>query len=356
MNPSHLLRRGAVVLLAAAFAATGGCAVKPADIHSERIDYGEVLLRSWKDQMLLNTVRIRHMDPPMLLDVASIIHQHAVEGETTASATFDPGKWSGLFGTVSGTSHYENRPTFTYAPVHGEQFTRTMLTPVHPAVLSFLLESGWPVDILFRTYVKRVNGLRNRRGTGRYLRPADEEFERLIELMQQFQIEDQLHMQLVRLGGKAGTENIVLALPDEDSERAREIRKLLGLAPDARQIAINYGSVQQGDQDIALLTRSMVEVMLEFSSSVEVPDESVADGRTLPVLRSDAAAGPALRIRSSDTVPTDAYASALYGGRWYWIDNRDFASKTIFTTALIILSLMETGGTSVAPVVTISTN
>lgn len=344
-----------MVLLAAALAAGPGCHVDSANIRSERIDYGEVLVRSWKDQLLLNTVRIRHMDPPMLLDVASIIQQHAIESDATASATFDPGKWSGLFGTVSGTSHVEHRPTFTYAPVQGEQFTRTMLTPVQPAVISFLLESGWPVDILFRTYVKRVNGLRNRRGTGRYLRPADPEFDRLIALMQKFQVDDQLHMQLVRAGGKVGTESLVLVFPDKDSEPAREVRKLLGLAPDARQITIGYGSVQQGDQDIAVLTRSMVEVMLEFSSSVDVPEEDVASGRTMPVLAADAAAGPTLRVRCTESEPADAYASALYHGRWYWIDDKDFASKTIFTTALFILSLTETGGTAVAPVVTIST-
>jgi hypothetical protein len=356
MNPNHPLRRGAIVLLTAAMAAAAGCKVDAGDIHTERIDYGEVLVRSWKDQLLLNTVRIRHMDPPMLLDVASIIHQHAVTGEAAASATFDPGKWSGLTGTVTGSSHFENRPTFTYAPVHGEQFTRTMLTPVHPNVIAFLLESGWPVDILFRVYVKRVNGLRNRRGTGRYLRPADPEFDELIRLLQQFQIADQLHMQLVRQGDKVGTESLVLALPGQDSEPARRVRKLLGIAPDARQISIGYGSVQQGDQDIALLTRSMVEVMLEFGAAVDVPETDVAEGRTLPVLLGDAAAGPSIRIHSSVAEPTDTYASALYHGRWYWIDDKDFASKTIFTTALLILSLTETGGTSVAPVVTISTN
>ena len=356
MHPNDPLRRGTVALLALVTAASAGCGVDAGNIHTERIDYGEVLVRSWKDQLLLNTVRIRHMDPPMLLDVSSIIHQHAVEGETTASASFDPGKWSGLVGTLSGTAHFENRPTFTYSPVHGEQFTRTMLTPVHPAVLSFLLESGWPVDILFRTYVKRVNGLRNRRGTGRYLRPADPGFERLIALLQQFQVEDQLHMQLVRLDGKAGNENLVLVLPETDSEPVREVRKLLGLAPDANQVTIGYGSMQRGDQDIALLTRSMVEVMIEFSSAVDVPESDVADGRTLPVLRPDADAGPSIHIRSSDGEPADTYASALYHGRWYWIEDRDFASKTIFTTALLILSLTETGGTSVAPVVTISTH
>lgn len=349
-------RRGAlIVLAAAALAGAPACTVDPANIRTERIDYGEVLVRSWKDQLLLNTVRIRHMDPPMLLDVASIIQQHAIEGDTTASATFDPGKWSGLFGTVSGSAHFENRPTFTYAPVQGEQFTRTMLTPVQPAVISFLLESGWPVDILFRTYVKRVNGLRNRRGTGRYLRPADPGFDRLITLMQKFQIDDQLHMQLVRPGGKAGSETLVLVLPSSDTDPAREIRKLLGLAPDARQITIGYGSVQQGDQDIAVLTRSMVEVMLEFSTSVDVPETDVSSGRTMAVLAPDAAAGPTLRVRCTDTEPEDPYASAMYHGRWYWIDDKDFPSKTIFTTALFILSLTETGGTAVAPVVTIST-
>ena len=356
MDPDALLRRGAFALLAAAFVAAPACKVDSGNIHTERIDYGEVLVRSWKDQLLLNTVRIRHMDPPMLLDVASIIHQHAISGDAGAAATFDPGKWSGLTGTVTASSHFENRPTFTYAPVHGEQFTRTMLTPVQPAVLAFLLESGWPVDILFRVYVKRVNGLRNRRGTGRYLRPADAEFDRLIALLQQFQIEDQLHMQLVRQGDKPGTESLVLALTGEGSERAGEVRKLLKLAPDAQQVPIGYGSVQQGDKDIALLTRSMVEVMLEFSSTVDVPEEDVKEGRTLPVLAPDKASGPSLRIRSSDTEPTDAYASAFYRNRWYWIDDRDFASKTIFTTALLILSLTETGGTSVAPVVTISTH
>src|SRR5262245_42318187 len=319
-----LLRHAAPALLAVALVAGPGCNVDSGNIRTERIDYGEVLVRSWKDQLLLNTVRIRHMDPPMLLDVASIIHQHAISGDAGAAATFDPGKWSGLTGTVTASSHFENRPTFTYAPVHGEQFTRTMLTPVQPAVLAFLLESGWPVDILFRVYVKRVNGLRNRRGTGRYLRPADADFDRLIGLLQQFQIEDQLHMQLVRESGKAGTEALVLALSGQDAERAAEVRKLLKLSPDAQQIPIGYGSVQQGDKDIALLTRSMVEVMLEFSSTVDVPEEDVKEGRTLPVMRPEEGKGPSLRIHSSAAEPTDTYASAFYRDRWYFIDDRDF--------------------------------
>jgi hypothetical protein len=38
---------------------------------------------------------------------------------------------------------------------------------------------------------------------------------------------------------------------------------------------------------------------------------------------------------------------------WFWIDNRDFRSKSIFSFLLLLTSLAETGVTPQAPVITV---
>lgn len=39
---------------------------------------------------------------------------------------------------------------------------------------------------------------------------------------------------------------------------------------------------------------------------------------------------------------------------WFWIDDRDYPSKRLFSFLMFVMTLTETGGKSGAPVVTIS--
>jgi hypothetical protein len=44
-----------------------------------------------------------------------------------------------------------------------------------------------------------------------------------------------------------------------------------------------------------------------------------------------------------------------YRGTWYWIDDRDFASKRVFTALMLLVNLVERPGEVQLPVITIPT-
>jgi len=57
-----------------------GCvSVGPQTVGRDRFDYTGALGDSWKEQMLINTVKLRYGDSPVFLDIASVISQYSVE-------------------------------------------------------------------------------------------------------------------------------------------------------------------------------------------------------------------------------------------------------------------------------------
>ena len=64
---------------------------------------------------------------------------------------------------------------------------------------------------------------------------------------------------------------------------------------------------------------------------------------------------PLMRVQSTEEVPTDAFVTVKYRGYWFWIDDKDFQSKKVFSFLMFLFSLAETGAPSQAPVLTIPT-
>jgi hypothetical protein len=138
------------------------------------------------------------------------------------------------------------------------------------------------------------------------------------------------------------------------------VRKLLGLRPGLEEFKVVYGVVSDKDDVIAVQTRSGFQIMNQLGSNVEVPAEHIADRRTYPPIPEPAsgeqALPPLVRIHSGTAKPEDAFAAVKYGDYWYWIDDRDFRSKGIFTFLMIIMTLAEKGDKVEPPVVTIQAN
>ena len=110
------------------------------------------------------------------------------------------------------------------------------------------------------------------------------------------------------------------------------------------------------DEEVALLTRSITEILTDISSTVEVPAEHVAEKRVPPTMESEGEGvkGPLIRILCSREKPGDDFAAVPYRDRWFWIDDRDYQSKKLFSFLMFVMTLTETGGKEGAPIVTIS--
>jgi hypothetical protein len=100
-----------------------------------------------------------------------------------------------------------------------------------------------------------------------------------------------------------------------------------------------------------------MEIMLELSTYIEVPQKDLDEGRILPTLErtfeDSTVIPPLIQIHCSTEKPADSYLSVSYRDYWFYIDDKDPRSKGMLTFMMILFSLAETGGPSQAPLVTI---
>ena len=151
--------------MALAFAGlVSGCSgLGPGFLGQDRIDYNVAISESWKEEMMLNLVKLRYGDAPVFLDVASIISQYQVQGSVNLN-----GSWFNAPSSVypaqmiGGIGSYADRPTVTYSPMVGERFARSLMSPVPPGAVISLIQAGYPADLVLRLTVHSINGLENR--------------------------------------------------------------------------------------------------------------------------------------------------------------------------------------------------
>ncbi len=336
-----------------------GCAsIGPTTVTRDRFDYTGAISESWKHQMLLNMIKIRYGDAPVFLDVSSVISQYQIAGQINLGATINNHPW-GTSETLGATGQYFDRPTITYSPVMGDKFARSLMSPIPPSAILSLLQAGYPVDLVFRILVHEINGIRNRFGGEARARAADPEFYSLLEKMRKIQSTGGIGMRVKKIDKEEAALMVFrLKLDPETDSLVRDIRKTLRLDPNASEFRVVYGSVPRDDKEIAILTRSILEVITDLSADIEVPDVHVKEKRVNPTFLEMAdgeKVRPLMRIQSSSGKPGDAFVSIRYRDSYFWIDDRDLRSKKIFSFLMFVFTLVETGEKGVAPVVTIPT-
>jgi hypothetical protein len=353
MTASHLTRTCALIL-ASALALAGCAAVGPQTVARDRFDYNGEVSRSWKEQTLLNIVKSRYLDMPVFLEVAQIVSGYTLESSISLGATngrsgavLPPG--DNL--TLGAQGKWTDRPTITYAPLTGAQFNRSMLTPVPPAAVLFTMQAGWPIDLVFRIVVRSINGVDSRGSDG-------VRFERLVTLMRQLQQREVLGMRMQ--GDKVEQQQLVFffrtrALAPDEEAMLKEARAILSLPPGRSDFRVTFGATPANDGEIAMLTRSMLQMLIDLGEYVDAPAADVSEGRTLASqVSSGGANGHLLKIKFSRERPQDALVQVPYRGGWFWIDDRDVLSKRTFSLVMIFSTLAETGARESLPLVTIS--
>jgi hypothetical protein len=336
---------------------TGCAAVGPNTVTRDRFDYATALSDSWKQQMLLNLLKVRYADAPVFLDVATVITSYTLAQEVSLEAQAANVGRGDEFLNIGGKGTYEDRPTITYSPLTGSRFARSLLSPLPVSSILYLIQAGYPVDIVLRVTVSTVNGLENAYGGPGNPRAGDPRFFELLKKMRASQDAGGMGMRVKQTGQDAAV--VIFLRPVSDAAQAGEVLdmvRLLGLKPGARELTVTYGSFPADDTEIAFLTRSMLQIMTDLASDIEVPARDADEQRVYvkPVEAGQPAARPLLRIRQGAEAPADAYVASRYRGLWFWIDDRDVPSKTLFNFLMFMFALTETGeGQAGAPVVTV---
>lgn len=354
------------VALIAACCALSCRSIGPRTVTRDRIDYLTALGNSWKQQTLLNIVKLRYGDMPVFLEVTQVIAGYQVQSTVSAGLVAgSPPSTNGLIGpvTVTGSAGaidtYTDRPTVMYAPLMGVDFLKKLMTPIPPSAVLFLLQAGYSAELVLPIAVDSINGLSNESKRGMN-RPVDPRFLRLAALMREGQLNGALQIRIDR-PTEGGETAVIVFGPSKDPAMVaagRELRSLLGVRPGLRRLRVFYGGYSGRDDEIDMTTRSMLQVMLELAAGcVQVPESDVAEGRAAPGLVTTAAQPPAsaatIAIHSGPAAPSDAYVAVQYGGRWFWIADTDIQSKYRFAFVMLLFSISDTGIRAAAPVVTV---
>ncbi len=362
-RPRQTWRVLPTLLLVLTLLGGAGCTIGPSTMTRDRFDYTAAVAESWKSQMLLNLVKLRYSDTPVFLDVGQIVSGYTVQSTFTAAGNVFstsgvvPGVPNSSIG-LGAQGQFTDRPTITYAPLMGERFARSLMTPIPPPAILSLIQAGYPIDLTLRLTVHALNGIDNRFGGAARRRPADPEFYELLARLRRIQDSGAIGLRVQRINRE---EAVVLTFRQKIDPAIQTetltVRQLLGLDPQGGEFRVVYGSVAANDKELAMLTRSILDILVDLASFITVPEAHVQERRVTPTAEPEVGPGgpipPLVRILSSREKPDDAFVAVPYRDYWYWIEDRDMPSKALFSFLMFIFTLVETGDKAAPPIVTI---
>jgi hypothetical protein len=332
--------------------------IGPRAMVRDRYQYAAAVSYSWKEQNLLNIVKVRYLDPPVFVDVGNIVTSYSLALGANANAgigTVVAGAGAGSIG-VLGT--YTNTPTITYTPLTGNKFVRGLVTPLPPEALFTSIQSGAPADVVMSAVLESINGLRNQEATWNGIVPADPNFHRVRTLVAEIQrfgamrisVKKELNQESTFLSFR--TEDI----PPEAHADIIELLRLLKLNQSANEFQVVSGFVSGNDTQVAVVTRSILGLMHTMAAEVEVPPEDLQRSFTFPGIERQQGAAKFMRlvrIHSGKSSPENAFVVVKYHDSWFWIDDNDLESKRVFSLMMLFFTMVDTEDKEGKPVVTI---
>jgi hypothetical protein len=337
-----------------------GCAhLGPKTVAVDRFDYSTAIAESWKQQTLLNIVKLRYMDLPVFLDVASVVSGYSIQTGVSVNGTLSTDQAvQGNFATVGGQAIYTDRPTITYVPTTGDKFLRGLITPLDPKNIFFLLQSGYAADFILGMAIESLNGVRNRSTAGGTVREADPDFARVLVLLREVQAAGAFGMRVEEDKAKGSTGVIFFRRDDvapDIAEKGAEIRRLLKMSPDREKFLLTYSPARGADDELAVNSRSILQMMQAFASRLDVPEDHLKDHSAWP--SPDAPTEPGrqqtMRILSGKQKPASSFAAVRYRDHWFWVDNGDLQTKRSLSVLVFFFTLAETGSPEKLPLITI---
>lgn len=355
----HVYRSGLLVVISLTMLGAAGCrSLGPRTIPRDRLDYSAALADSWKSMMLLNIVKTRYLDLPVFLDVGQVVSAYTLQTSGSVGGGVNQAGSGAAVGniTLNGAALYSQQPTITYTPLTGDKFLVGFLSPVEPAKVVSLLQSGYDADFILQLGAESLNGLRNQPVSLGSKYHADPQFFRVLTLLREIQDARAIGFRVEHpTNGQPATVFIFRSerLEPEIEAKITEARELLGLPAGQSSFRLVASPVRGGGGELTLDTRSLWQMLVAISMGVEVPPRH-REARLAPPMPADSGS-PLLRVHSGPSKPTGAYIAVPYEGQWFWIASDDWRSKRTLTSILFLFSIADTGGSQNVPTLTIPT-
>ncbi len=325
------------LLLGIGFLLLAGCAgIGPQALKDARFNYNLAVQLSSNEQMLLNLVRLRYRDNPVFLEITNISTQFSISAGLNAEADVRE-VYPDTFSFGLGLS-YAEKPTISFAPLHGEQFVKRLLSPIPLEHLVLLLNSGWRADRILRLCVQRIQDIKNAptaSGPTPDLKPEFKEFLELARLMQR------LHRRkLIDFVYKRFENQVYPALFVHSEARSHpDFLRLRGMLKigDYDFYPITPEMAPGNDRFIAVQTRSLIGILFYLSQGVTPPEEDLRKGKVTLTRCPDGRPfdwhellGDLFVVRASKRPPREAAVAVRYRGYWFYIDDSDLNTKSTF--------------------------
>jgi len=141
----------------------------------------------------------------------------------------------------------------------------------------------------------------------------------------------------------------------------KRVIQLLGLDTEVKKFPVVHGGFALNNKEIAILNRSLLQIMTEYAAYIDVPESHIAEGRVYgakqKTAKTKAPFPPLTRVHAGTSKPDDAFVAVFYSNHWFWIDDRDIYSKAMFQFLMTLFSFTERGESEqMAPVITVPTN
>jgi len=92
-----MMRRPYPVIILALLLFVGCSGIGPGTVPRDRFNYNRAISTSWKEQTLLNIVKIRYADMPLFVEVASVVSGYTLESSANIGGQLSsPGALKGI--------------------------------------------------------------------------------------------------------------------------------------------------------------------------------------------------------------------------------------------------------------------
>lgn len=345
-------------------AVIAGCdSFGPDSLRGTHSLYNEAIVGSVNEQFIQNIVRLRYRDPTFFLDVSNVAATMKLDlsGGLDQSTIGLSGSGDNILKFSAGAA-YSTQPTISYAPLQGEEFVKSVLSPIPLEALFALTGSGWSARRVFGLCVERINGLENApTASGPTPKVSPDRYHRFDRLLQL--VEEVVNEGLIvpHIDPNTKEPQLEIRSSPEHSDTIREVKDLLGLDQNLEVYRIDGDFLRSRPDTLSIRARPLMSIFFYLSHHVDTPQAHQAAGLVTVTRNRDGSefdwggtpAGRLFHLRQSEEEPDLAFLAIPYRGHWFYLADNDLESKSTFMLLTQLFRLQAGAAKSAGPALTI---